>query len=108
MSSSNEATFYIPVSKETAFRYICDLKRVGGMRIYHVDSDRYEVRLKVMINYFSLGEFIQVRFFADGKDATRVTARSESAMPTTLFDFGKNKRNLSEIQKALMAVVHYD
>ena len=57
----------------------------------------------VSVSLFSWGEDVQATI-AHGPHGAQVHLRSVCTLPTILFDFGKNSRNLTKISTALRAI----
>ena len=53
--------------------------------------------MSASINFASWGEKIDLHMFPYNEQQTMVEIKSECAMPTQLFDMGKNKENVEKI-----------
>lgn len=72
-----------------------------GLR--NVDSVAHTATAEFGLTLWSWGENIVLEVGQNGASGARVTLKSTSKLRTTLFDWGKNKRNLRKILSYLHA-----
>jgi len=58
-----------------------------------LETTKHSIRAKIGINIWSFGETIQITFIDD----ETIEIHSKSRMPTQMFDWGKNKRNVDTL-----------
>lgn len=88
-----------PVVK--VFQHVSTLPAIGGIKVVRVDPQRYQIFLNSSMSLTSWGEKITLSFFDPLDGGTRVIAESQSALATTLIDYGKNRKNVEQIEQAL-------
>ena len=85
----------LPTAREAVLQAMYGLNRVKVLR----DSDGV-VEARTGVSLASFGEIVRAELVED-RGTTKVQLESRPALRTTLVDWGKNKRNLSALQRAL-------
>jgi hypothetical protein len=62
-----------------------------------VEEDRFEVRAKTSMSFWSWGERVTITTLPDGG----LSITSRCALPTQCFDWGKNQKNVMRVLDAL-------
>lgn len=91
--------------KETVFDALFKtIPTVNGMNIVSADTQTFSaISVNSGVSLISWGEKIQIKLMQITPTTTSVNITSQSSMGTTLVDWGKNKKNITNIFTALMA-----
>ena len=90
----------LPISLDEAYRKSAEALNVIGAKVTNEDQARTRIEGAIGANLMSWGENILVEI--TGVDnAASISVTSSSRLPTTLIDFGKNKRNVKRFLDSL-------
>lgn len=74
--------------------------RIDGMQVVSSDLEEGRVTIKARMTWKSWGEQIITHVRHSGNDATVVACSSNSSVKQTLWDWGKNRDNVSQLIEA--------
>ena len=85
-----------PLSAAEAYRRCSQAMVVLGARIVRDDPVAGRIDAKIGMSFTSWGENLMAQITGDEHRA-EIQVTSSSSLPTTLFDFGKNKKNVNRV-----------
>ncbi len=74
---------------------------IKGMRVVAMDKSRPMIMLECGVTLWSWGETVTVECVPVSPDTTDVIITSQPKLSTTLFDYGKGKRNIAKVYEAI-------
>lgn len=103
MSVINRTGFAdFPFDKNTVYEAAeAALSQLKGFTLLMGNKESGQMMLDGKITWWSWGENITVHFTELAPGSTRVEVMSKPSMPTTLVDWGKNRRNVDKILAAI-------
>lgn len=105
MACEEQVNFYINRPVLEVFGYLSSLRTIAGIKVDYVDPQHYQIHLSNSISFSSWGEDIVISFYYDPTyGGTRIIAFSKPKLPTTLIDYGKNRKNVESIQKYILSL----
>jgi len=89
---------FVHASPQEIFDFLCsNAKLLNTYKIKFADTQNLAISLKGGINWDSWGENITIKIQRDTNETTKIIVSSESAVPTTLIDWGRNQKNVERI-----------
>lgn len=88
----------------SVFGYLATLPRIADIRVDYVDHQKFMIHLSCPLGITSWGEDLTISFYDPMNGGTRIIASSKSKVPTTLIDYGKNKKNVESIQQYIRSL----
>lgn len=83
---------------------IKDALKSAGFKKVGVDEDEKRVFAESKFSMSSWYEYIEVQTLTDG-DIRKLKFKSICALPTQIYDWGKNKRNFKKFEKELVKLI---
>jgi hypothetical protein len=81
---------------DQVLRAMTEALKAIGARAASGESD-YEVRAQIPVSIWSWGEEVAIQIVPSEEGATEVRVLSKSRFPITLFDWGKNAKNIEKL-----------
>lgn len=100
--SARSSALELPTSTDEAHRAVLDVLREYP-RVKTIDDKGTMVRAHTTTSVASFGERIVVWMRPVSGSRTRIEIESRPRVPTTLIDYGTNKRNVERLRRALLA-----
>lgn len=98
--------FDYPLNIHTVFeRIVSVVNNVQGLKFGRVSSLDYTVVLNSDISWLSYGEIVTISCFYMDTSYTRIHIKSSPAVPFTLLDYGKGRKNINNVLEAIKQVL---
>jgi len=98
--------FDYPLDINSVFERIVSISNyVQGLKFGRADVDNHIVILKSGISWNSYGEIVTISCTPLDAYSTHVMIKSAPAVPFTLYDWGKGKKNINNVLNAMQQVL---
>ena len=105
MACRKSLNIRIRANSQTIFNFLCSQDNIlGRYRIKSVDNQRLVIFLKNGVNWRSWGENITIEVEHETNETAKIIISSESAVSTTLIDWGQNQKNIEKIAHYIHSV----
>jgi len=99
MACEQQVDFYINHPVIGVFGYLTTITKIANFKVDYVDPQNFRIHLSSSASLISWGEDIVISFYDAMNGGTRIIANSKPKLVITLIDYGKNRKNLEEIQQ---------
>lgn len=104
MACEAQVDFVLAAPVLDVFNYLSSLPWIAHMKVQYVDRQRYVIHLSSGASLASWGEDITMSFYDPLNGGTRIVVNSKPKVPITLMDYGKNKKNIMNIQQYVVSL----